>query len=137
MWETFSNNLIPIIFVVITSIVVVLVKSSLDKLAAKWQIENALQYDNKIDELVIKGIKAMEQKSLAAKAKGGEVTPGDQKLDQAMKFVNAQLADMKLPQKATNELSMLVEAKIFDGAKTPGSTIPPPFGKLPASKEGV
>ena len=34
-----------------------------------------------------------------------------------MKFVNAQLNAMKLPEKATSELSMLIESKLFDGAK--------------------
>jgi hypothetical protein len=117
MWQTVLENLIPTIFVVITPVLVLIVNNLLKKLATKWHLEAALQYDDKIDELVLKGIKAAEQKSLAAVAKGGDMTPGEKKLDLAMKFVNAQLAAMNLPQKASDELSMLVEAHLFDGAK--------------------
>lgn len=117
MWQIVLENLIPTMFVIITPVVVLIVNGLLKKLATKWHMESALKYDDKIDELVLKGIKAAEQKSLAAVAKGGEMTPGEKKLDLTMKFVNAQLAAMNLPQKATDELSMLVEAHIFDGAK--------------------
>lgn len=117
MWQIVLANLIPTMFVILTPVALVIVNGLVKKLASKWHMEAALAYDDKIDELVLKGIKAAEQKSLTAVAKGGDMTPGQQKLDQAMKFVNSQLVAMNLPQKASDELSMLVEAHIFDGAK--------------------
>jgi hypothetical protein len=94
-----------------------LVNKGLNMLAKKWNLQSALVYEDKVDELILKGIKAAEQKSLAALKKGGEKTPGEKKLDDAMKFVNAQLRALKLDEKAANELAMLVESKLFDGAK--------------------
>jgi hypothetical protein len=117
MWQTVLENLIPTIFVIITPVITLLVSLLLRRLAKKWHMEGALQYDQKVDELVLKGIKAVENKSLAALKKGGEMTPGQKKLDEAMKFVNAQLLAMKLPEKAASELSMLIESHLFDGAK--------------------
>jgi len=117
MWQTVLENLIPTIFVIITPVLTLLVSLLLRRLAKKWHMEGALQYDEKVDELILKGIKAVENKSLAAVKKGGEMTPGQKKLDEAMKFVNAQLIAMKLPEKAASELSMLIESHLFDGAK--------------------
>jgi hypothetical protein len=117
MWQTVLENLIPTIFVVVTPVLTMFVSVLLRRLAKKWHMEGALKYDDKVDELVIKGIKAVEQKSLTAVRRGGEMTDGQKKLDEAMKFVNAQLVAMKLPQKAATELSMLVESRLFDGAK--------------------
>lgn len=119
MIRVILENLIPVMFVIITPVVTLVLSLLLRRLAKKWHMEEVLKYDDKVDELVIKGIKAAEKKSMAALAKGGELTPGEKKMDAAMKFVNAQLTAMKLPEKASEELSMLVEAKLFDGAKAP------------------
>lgn len=129
MWQTVLENLIPTIFVIITPVITLFVSMLLRRLAKKWHMEGALKYDEKVDELVLKGIKAVEQKSLSAVRKGGEMTPGQKKLDEAMKFVNAQLMAMKLPEKAASELSMLIESKLFDGAKgkeIAGAVVPKP-----------
>jgi hypothetical protein len=117
MWQTVVENMIPVIFMIITPVATLFVSLLLRRLAKKWHLEGALQYDQKVDELVVKGIKAVEQKSLAAVRKGRDMTPGEKKLDEAMKFVNAQLVAMKLPEKATAELSMLIESKLFDGVR--------------------
>lgn len=103
------------IFMIITPVVVLMVSMLLRKLAKKWDMESVLQYEQKVDELVLKGIKAVEKMSISAVKKGGELTPGEKKLDEAMKFVNAQLVALKLPEKAAEELKMLIEAKLFDG----------------------
>ena len=55
--------------------------------------------------------------SLTALKKDSDKTAGEAKLAEAMQFVNAQLNHMKLPEKASTELSMLIESKLFDGAK--------------------
>ena len=117
MWKVVLENLIPLLFTLATPIVLMLVNRSLKALAKKWDLEDALKYDDKVDELVLKGIKAVEQKSLAAVKKGADRTAGEEKLDQAMKFVNAQLQAMNLPEKGGDELAMLIESKLFDGAK--------------------
>lgn len=126
MWQTVVENMIPVIFMIITPVATLFVSLLLRKLAKKWHLEGALQYDQKVDELVIKGIKAVEQKSMAAVKKGRDMTPGEKKLDEAMKFVNAQLVAMKLPEKAASELSMLIESKLFDGVRDKPAELPAP-----------
>lgn len=117
MWQTALENLLPLAVTILTPVLMLLVNKGLNMMAKKWNLQSALVYEDKVDELILKGIKAAEQKSLAALKKGGERTPGEKKLDDAMKFVNAQLRALKLDEKASNELSMLVESKLFDGAK--------------------
>jgi hypothetical protein len=126
MWQVVVENMIPVIFMIITPVATLFVTLLLRRLAKKWHLEGALQYEDQVNQLVIKGIKAVEQKSLNAVRKGGDMTPGEKKLDDAMKFVNAQLMAMKLPEKAADELKMLIEAKIFDGAKAKALPAPDP-----------
>lgn len=117
MWQTVLENLIPLVFAIITPVILLLVNKALQAAAKKWHLEGVLKYDDKVDELVLKGIKAVEQKSIAALKKDSDKTDGEKKLAEAMEFVNAQLNAMKLPEKASKELEMLIESKLFDGAK--------------------
>jgi hypothetical protein len=117
MWQTVAENLIPLAVTVLTPVLMLLVNKGLNMMAKKWNLTAVLVYEDKVDALVLKGIKAAEHKSLAAIKKGGDKTPGEKKLDDTMKFVNAQLKALKLDEKAAKELAMLVEAKLFDGAK--------------------
>jgi len=130
MWQTVFENVFPVIVTILTPPILVIVGRLMHKLAQKWHLDSLLVYEDKVDELVVKGIQAVEQKSLVAVKKGGDPTPNEQKLDAAMKFVNAQLDALGLPQKASNELSMLVEAHLFNGAS--GQPTPDP---TPASAD--
>lgn len=114
MWQTVLENLIPLVVTVLTPVLLVLVHYALRMLAKKLNMEHALIYEDKVDELILKGIKAAEQKSLSAVKKGGEKTEGEKKLDAVLKFVNAQLTALKLDEKAATELAMLIEAKLYD-----------------------
>jgi hypothetical protein len=117
MWQTVLENLIPLVFAVFTPVILLLVNKALRAMAKKWDMESMLQYEDKVDELILKGIKAVEQKSISALKKDEDKTEGQAKLAEAMQFVNAQLNHMKLPEKASKELEMLIESKLFDGAK--------------------
>jgi len=136
MWKTVLENLIPLVFAVLTPVVLLLVNRMLQAAAEKWHLEGALKYDDKVDDLILKGIKAVEQKSLAAVKTDGEKSAGQQKLAEAMSFVNAQLIAMKLPEKASSELSMLIESKLFDGAKVKPA-LPDDSAKTEPVKEGA
>jgi len=129
MWQTVLENLIPLVFTIVTPAILLLVNKALQVMSEKWHLESVLKYEDKVDELILKGIKAVEQKSIAALRKDDDKTAGQAKLDEAMRFVNAQLAHMELPGKASSELSMLIESKLFDGAKEKAY--------LPAVKEKV
>lgn len=122
MGEVILENLIPLVFTVITPVLLMFVNRGLTIMAKRWNLDEALVYQDQIDDLILKGIKAAEKKSLNAVKKGGEVTPGEEKLGSVLKFVNAQLEGMGLPQKAATELETLVEAKLFDGVKDTRAT---------------
>lgn len=117
MWNVFLENLIPTVFTIVTPLVTYFVSIAMQKLSKRWHLENVIKYNERVNALILQGIQAVEQRSMAAVKKGGEKTSGEQKLDEVMKFVNAQLAEMKLPQKAAGELAMIVEAHLFNGAK--------------------
>jgi hypothetical protein len=126
MWNVVIEQFLPVFFMIITPPLTVFVGLLFRKLAKKWNLETAMQYDSKVDELVIKGIQAAEQKSIAAVRKGGEKTPNEKKLEEALKFVNSQLTSLKLPQKASDQLSYLIEAHLFAGAKDRSLPAPAP-----------
>ena len=65
MWHVVLENLSPLIFAVLTPVVLMLVRGSLKALAKKWDLEGALKYDEKVDELVLKGIKAVTTLKMA------------------------------------------------------------------------
>lgn len=117
MWQVVVEQFLPVFFMIVTPPAVAFVGLLFHKLAKKWHLEAALVYEDKVDELVIKGIQAAEQKSIAALKKNGEKTAGEKKVEETLQFVNAQLAAMKLPEKAAAELKTLVESHIFAGAK--------------------
>ena len=114
MGKVILENLIPLVFSVATPVILVLVHLALSKLAKKWHLEQALTYEDKVDDLILKGIKAAEKKSLNAVKASGDPTPGEKKLDDVMKFVNAQLKALKLDEKASTELVNLIESKLYD-----------------------
>jgi len=113
---------------VLTPVVLVLVRGLLKSIAERWHLDGVLKYEAKVEELVVKGIRAAEKKSMAAIKKGGadQKTPGEEKLSMTLEFVNNTLRANNLPEKAGKELAMLVEAKLFDGAKElPGTGTTP------------
>lgn len=116
MGKLILENLIPLVFAVITPVILLLVHRLVAKLAAKWHIENIEKYDAKLDELVIKGIKAVEKVSLSKVKAGKEKTPSEQKLQEVIDWVNVKLKEQGLPEKAGKELAVLIESKLFDGA---------------------
>lgn len=124
MWKVVLEQFLPVFFMIITPPATVFVGLLFRKLAKKWHLESAMAYEGKVDELVIKGIQAAEQKSLAAVKKGGEKTPNEKKLEEALKFVNSQLTSLKLPQKAADQLSYLIEAHLYAGAKGKQPALP-------------
>jgi hypothetical protein len=125
MGSVILENLIPLVFAVITPVLLLFVNKGIRMIARKWDLEEALVHQDKIDELVLKGIKAAEKKSMNAVKKGGERTPGEQKLDSVLKFVNSQLKAMGIEEKAAHELEVLIEAKLFDGATGVSGNVEP------------
>jgi len=131
MWQIILENLIPLVFAVITPVLLVFVNKVLHLAASKWKLEEALVYEDKVEDLILKGIRAAEQKSISKVHKDQPDTPGEEKLRMVLDFVNSQLVAMKLPEKAGEQLSMLVEAKLFEGAKEK-PLLPPPADPAPA-----
>ena len=116
MGKIILENLIPLVFAVITPILLLFVHKLVSVLAKKWHLEELEKYNAQLDELIIKGIKAIEQKSLTAVKLGRDKTSSEKKLEECIKWVNEKLVAEGLPGKAGSELAMLIEAKLFGGA---------------------
>ena len=127
------ENLIPLLFTVLTPVILVMARGLMRAAAKKWSLESALKYEGKVEALVLRGIKAAEKKSMTAITRGGEdkETPGQEKLVMVIEFVNATLKANNLPEKGGSELAMLVESLLFDGAKEQPA---PTKKKAPRSK---
>lgn len=115
MGKLILENLIPLLFAVFTPVILMFVHRGLQLAANKWHLESVLEYDAKIDELIVKGIKAVEQKSLNSVKSGEAKTPSEDKLQEVIDWVNAKLKADGLPERAGDELANLIESHIFDG----------------------
>jgi hypothetical protein len=114
------ENLLPLLVVVLTPVLLMLTRGLMQAAAKKWHLEGVLKYEEKVEALVLKGIKGAEKKAMNAIKNaddGEEETANEAKLKMAMDFVNATLKANGLPEKGGDELAMLIESKIFDGAK--------------------
>lgn len=120
MGQTVLENLIPLMVTVLTPVLLFLVHRGLAMIAKKWDLAQVFAYEDKVDELILKGIKAAEKKSMAAVKRGNDKTEGAKKLDDVLKFVNGQLKALKLDEKAAEGLVDLVESKLFDEKKVGG-----------------
>ena len=120
MWQTVVENLLPLFVTVVTPVLLCLAHRALDAMAKRGKLQAAVADEDTVDELSLKGIKAAEKKARnALKTEPEKKTDGQKKLEEAMQFVNAQLRALKLDEKASSELIMLIEAKLFDGASKP------------------
>jgi hypothetical protein len=119
------ENLVPLLFLVLTPVVLVLVRGVLRAIAKKWHLESVLQYEEKVEELVLTGIQAAEKKSMTAIKKGGSdaKTPGEEKLAMVLDYVNTTLRANGLPEKGGQQLATIVESKLFGGAKLPADPV--------------
>ena len=63
MWNVLLQNLIPILVTIVTPVLLVLARGLLQKLAAKLHFEGLMAYKDSVDEFVLKGIQAAEQKA--------------------------------------------------------------------------
>ena len=117
MWKIVLENLIPLIVAVLTPVLLVLARGLLQAAAKKWHLDWALKYEDKVDDLVVKGIKAVEKKALSAAKANQPKTTSEKKLEEVVVWVNSQLKVNNLPEKAGNELAMIVESKLFDGVE--------------------
>ena len=84
MGKLVLENLIPLVFAVLSPVVLLLVHRGVQLAAKKWHLEAALQFESKLDQLILKGIKAAEQKSLNAVKGGSEKTPSEKKLQEVI-----------------------------------------------------
>lgn len=113
MWQVILSNLIPIVFAFATPMVLILARELFKALAKKFHLDAALAYEDKVEQWISMGMDAAEKKSLNAIKAGQPKTPGEQKLADVIKFVNDQLVQHDLPQKAADAVGKIVDAKLM------------------------
>jgi hypothetical protein len=123
MLKMILENLIPIVFTIATPVVLVLARDLFTALAKKFHLDAAMAYEDKVQDLVTKGILAAEKASQNAVKAGKPKTPSEQKLKSVIDFVNTELAQHNLEQKAGDSLSKLVDATLSK-LVTPPTAVP-------------
>jgi len=121
-WRIVLENLIPILFAIVTPLLVVLGRDLLAAIAKKYKLQVALEYEDKVESWVQMGINAAEKASLNALKSGNKPTPGEEKLKSVVEFVNAQLMAHSLPQKGGEAIAKLVDAKLMEKINPPTSS---------------
>lgn len=122
MFSLILSHLIPLVFVIATPVLLLFSKKLIDVLAHKIHLDGVMMYDDQVGALIERGIQAVENKSLAALRGGAPATPGQQKLEGVLNFVQSELDSHGLPKKAGEALKTMVEAQLFGGAAAPAPT---------------
>lgn len=134
MLDVVIENVLPLLVIVCTPILLMMARGLMKKMAEKLHLEGMLVYQDKIDDLVTKGIQAAEQKALNAVKDDGTRTTGAQKLDSVLEFVTKEMNDLGLPEKAADQLKTIVESKVFEMKGTELVPAAPPAKPAKKSK---
>lgn len=118
--KTILDNLIPLILTIVAPAIALLLNKLIGAVLSKWHLDGVLSYEAKVNDLVSQGVLAVEKLSInAINAKLPDMKNED-KVKTVVDFVNKQLADHGLTQKAADDLKMYVESKLMqmnlDGA---------------------
>jgi hypothetical protein len=114
MMQFLAQNIIVLIFSVITPPIMMYTHKLMMALANRWKLENAAEYDSQVSALVETAIKGIEQKAIAVTSDLLKSESGKKKLEEAIAWVNNELAQRNLPPVPPAQLAMKVEAKLWD-----------------------
>ena len=109
-----AQNFIVLVFSVLTPIVMMYVHKLMTEINKRWKLENSAEYEAQISDLVITAIKGIEQKTENIVDDALKTQKGKEKLQEAITWVNNELAHRNLPQLPPEQLAMKIEAKLWD-----------------------
>jgi hypothetical protein len=105
-----GENLLPVVFTILTPILLLLVKRLVSYLEKKWdfQITQSQEYD--LMDLISRAIAYAEEKAMAALKTGDDIPDGAKKLEIALEFAMSEIKRMKLDEMAKEKLTQLIES---------------------------
>ena len=110
--DTIAQNLITLLFSILTPIILVYVHKIVIALVNKWKLGNAESYEAQVDNLVKLAIDAVEKKAISL-AKDEIKMAGPEKLGAAVDWVLNELAHKQMAQPPKEQLAMRVEAALY------------------------
>ena len=114
MWSLLLENLVPVVFAAATPLILAFSSKVIKALAKRWDMEQLREYDDKVQDLVLIGIRAMEKLALnRVKAELPKI-PGEEKLGSVVEFVSNQLVLNGLPRMGADALKMMIESSLLE-----------------------
>lgn len=114
MLETVLENIIPIVVSLVLPAITVIANRLVNALAERYDIDIGKEYEERIDNLVRRAIKAVEKRAMAALNRGDEVPSSAEKLEQAIQYVSSELEDLGLKDFARDRIANRIESALFD-----------------------
>jgi hypothetical protein len=108
---TILDNLIPIVFAILTPILALLARALIRWLQEKLDFEVDIEKENKLLELVMDGIAYAEEQSKKAIKEDKKLPSGD-KLRLAIEYVSDRIEELGLPKLAGDKLAKMIESRL-------------------------
>lgn len=107
------DNLVPLLVTAVMPFVLYLLHKLVAVVAAKLHITNITGLDAQIDSLVTTAVQGVEQKAQALVDSNSLVMSSKDKLDAAVSWVNAEMAQLGLAPVPVQQLIMRIESSVF------------------------
>ena len=123
-WMVLLDALVQLTAPVVTAILGVLGAWVVRKLTKKWDVEKQEKVLHLTDGLITSGVAFAEEQARKALRVGDGRTPGAEKMQAAVDYVQGQLDSSGLPGVATEELVKLIESKLQQERAKPDGVVP-------------
>lgn len=130
--KVIGENLLPVVFTILTPILVLLARRLIAYLEKKWNFQMEESQELKLLDLISRAIAYAEEKAMAALKAGEDLPSGAQKLDSALEFAMEEIKRMGLDDMAKDKLTKLIEAAL--NKKREAGEVPRTL-KSPAAKK--
>ncbi len=117
MWESVIQQAIVLAFAIVTPVLMLGLHKIMSKVTEKMSIDNAEKYTMQVNSLVTQAIAGVEQVAKTALSKNQTVKKGTEKLDQAIAWINGELARLGMEQIDPDKLALRIEAVLAGWSK--------------------
>ncbi len=109
-----GENILPVLFTILTPILILLVKRLVVYLEKKWSFKMTIEQQKKLNDLIEDSVAFAEEKAKQAMRTDPAGLPdGAKKLDTALGFAMEQIERLGLDKMAEEALAKLIESKLF------------------------
>jgi len=113
-FKVVMENILPVLFTILTPILILLVKRLIVYLEKKWDFKMTAEQQTKLDDLLEDAIAFAEEKAMqAVRTDPATIPDGAKKLDLAFGFAVEQIERLGLDKMAEEALRKLIESRLF------------------------